>query len=63
MTFVEAIKAVYESKKVVLQNERATSFQIKKGLENNLTNKKNNDYEKVFDFNDVLIVTYIYDFL
>ena len=30
----------------------------------NLTNKKkNNDYEKVFDFNDVLIVTYIHDFL
>ena len=29
----------------------------------NLTNKKNNDYEKVFDFNDVFIVTYIHDFL
>ena len=43
--------------------EGATGFQIKKGLENNLTNKKNNDYEKVFDFNDVFTVTYIHDFL
>lgn len=52
-----------KAKKQSSQNGGATDFQIKKGLENNSTNKKNNDYEKVFNFNDVLIITHIHDFL